>query len=296
MSEDGKAYSNATWSYQRHPAPASSVTEPKTFTDMLLQKVPGRPKTDPTLKDPHFFAFQGGGHYAASQRLSLGGRLTWYGYGSLDGVFHTRMAGFGNVALSDKSDRGGDLIELSTYARFLASDAWPIPVHAHWTKNLDAGSIAGAGRQDSGWGLALEVGDPRQLAMLGIGYYHLEADFAPAAYIDSDLTDGVTNREAWAFYGTRQVFPNTELSLTLTPHWVKEVRERAMLQALEVLRRRIDDPGTGIPESVVTRQGTDRILVQIPGMSRVPDIFRQTGFLEFKIVRDFALTEALLPG
>jgi preprotein translocase subunit SecD len=87
---------------------------------------------------------------------------------------------------------------------------------------------------------------------------------------------------------------DTELSITLTPHWVKEVRERAMLQALEVLRRRIDDPGTGIPESVVTRQGTDRILVQIPGMSRVPDIFRQTGFLEFKIVRDFALTDELL--
>jgi len=53
MSEDGKAYSNATWSYQRNPAPQPTVTEPKTFTDMLLQRVPGRPKTDPTLKDPH---------------------------------------------------------------------------------------------------------------------------------------------------------------------------------------------------------------------------------------------------
>ncbi|HEY6011415.1 MAG TPA: molybdopterin-dependent oxidoreductase, partial [Nitrospirota bacterium] len=53
MSEDGKAYSNASWSYQRNPAPAPSVTEVKTFTDLLLQKVPGRPKTDPTLKDPH---------------------------------------------------------------------------------------------------------------------------------------------------------------------------------------------------------------------------------------------------
>jgi preprotein translocase subunit SecD len=67
-----------------------------------------------------------------------------------------------------------------------------------------------------------------------------------------------------------------------------------MLQSLEVLRRRIDDPLTGIPESVVTRQGQDRILVQIPGMSRVPDIFRQTGHLEFKIVQDSALTEELL--
>ncbi len=85
-----------------------------------------------------------------------------------------------------------------------------------------------------------------------------------------------------------------DLAVTLTSDWVKEVRERAMLQSLEVLRRRIDDPETGIPESVVTRQGDDRILVQIPGMSRVPDIFRQTGHLEFKIVQDAALTEELL--
>jgi preprotein translocase subunit SecD len=85
-----------------------------------------------------------------------------------------------------------------------------------------------------------------------------------------------------------------DLVVTLTPEWAADVRERAMLQALEVLRRRIDDPQTGIPESVVTRQGRDRILVEIPGVDRVPDIFRKTGFLEFKIVRDVAPTEELL--
>jgi len=84
------------------------------------------------------------------------------------------------------------------------------------------------------------------------------------------------------------------LVLALTPEWTREVRERAMLQALEVLRRRIDDPQTGIPESVVTRQGQDRILIEIPGVDRVPDIFRKTGYLEFKIVQDSAPTEELL--
>ena len=38
-----------------------------------------------------------------------------------------------------------------------------------------------------------------------------------------------------------------------------------MRQVLEVLRRRIDDPATGVPESVVTRQGDNRVLIQIPG-------------------------------
>lgn len=52
LSPDGASYSNASWSYQRHPAPGSAVKQAKTFTDLLLQRVPGRPKTDPSLKDP----------------------------------------------------------------------------------------------------------------------------------------------------------------------------------------------------------------------------------------------------
>jgi preprotein translocase subunit SecD len=80
--------------------------------------------------------------------------------------------------------------------------------------------------------------------------------------------------------------------------WEREVRERGMSQVLEVLRRRIDDPVTGIPESVVTRQGQDRILVEIPGgqieRSRAREMLRVTGFLEFKIVQDQDKTEELL--
>lgn len=86
-----------------------------------------------------------------------------------------------------------------------------------------------------------------------------------------------------------------EVSVEITDEWGVEVRERAMVQALEVLRRRINDPATGIPESVVTRQGQSRILVQVPGVSRIPPEFiRQTGFLEFKIVQDVQPTEELL--
>jgi preprotein translocase subunit SecD len=79
--------------------------------------------------------------------------------------------------------------------------------------------------------------------------------------------------------------------MRLSDVWVKEVRRRAMDQTLEVIRRRVDDPATGIQESVVTRQGDSRILVQIPGVEVVPDIFKQTGFLEFKIVMDAAVNE-----
>ena len=79
--------------------------------------------------------------------------------------------------------------------------------------------------------------------------------------------------------------------LRLSDVYAKAIRQRAMDQTLEVIRRRVDDPATGIQESVVTRQGDSRVLVQIPGVSVVPDIFKQTGFLEFKIVQDAAIAE-----
>ncbi|MCZ6465085.1 MAG: protein translocase subunit SecD, partial [Proteobacteria bacterium] len=88
------------------------------------------------------------------------------------------------------------------------------------------------------------------------------------------------------------------LEYELTASWLQEIRERTMLQVLEVLRRRIDDPIRGIPDSVVTRQGDDRVLVQIPGgqidRARARALLGSTGFLEFKLVVEAAESEALL--
>jgi preprotein translocase subunit SecD len=76
------------------------------------------------------------------------------------------------------------------------------------------------------------------------------------------------------------------------------VRKRGMSQVLEVLRRRIDDPVHGIPDSVVTGQGEGRVLVQIPGgqidRTRARNLLAVTGHLEFKIVQDQAQSEELL--
>jgi preprotein translocase subunit SecD len=89
-----------------------------------------------------------------------------------------------------------------------------------------------------------------------------------------------------------------QIVYALSKEWTQEVQQRAMSQVLEVLRRRIDDPIRGIPDSVVTRQGTDRVLIQIPGgqidRSRAREIIKVTGFLEFKIVNDTAPSEELL--
>lgn len=89
-----------------------------------------------------------------------------------------------------------------------------------------------------------------------------------------------------------------DLRYRLTKTWTQDVRERTMSQVLEVLRRRIDDPQRGIPDSVVTLQGDDRVLVQIPGeqidRDRARTLLKSTGFLEFKIVIDSDTTEEQL--
>lgn len=89
-----------------------------------------------------------------------------------------------------------------------------------------------------------------------------------------------------------------QVVLALTERWTEDVRRRAMEQMLEVVRRRVDDPIRGIPESVVTRQGQERVLVQIPGgqmdREQARNLLQQTGFLEFKLVLDQAPTRELL--
>ena len=81
--------------------------------------------------------------------------------------------------------------------QFKQIEAWPLLVYAQFAQNLDAESISGAGKQDTGWGAGVEVGDKKNLVQIGAGYYSQEANFSPAQFTDSDLFDGFTNREGW---------------------------------------------------------------------------------------------------
>ncbi len=61
--------------------------------------------------------------------------------------------------------------------------------------------------------------------------------------------------------------------------------EEALDQALEVIRNRIDE--FGVSEPSITRQGNDRIIVQLPGVrdpARARSIVERQALLEFKIV------------
>ena len=141
----------------------------------------------------------------------------------------------------------------------------------------------------------LEQMEEQRAGVQGILVEDSRLEIVGIAPKDADVVAGLVED-----FGSLRRAPGTEglAVYQLTDDWNQEIRERTMAQVLEVLRRRIDDPVRGIPDSVVTRQGDDRVLVQIPGgqidRGRARQLLKSTGFLEFKIVLDQADTRALL--
>lgn len=65
----------------------------------------------------------------------------------------------------------------------------------------------------------------------------------------------------------------------------RQIEDSAVAQAVETIRNRVDE--FGVTEPLIARQGTDRILVQLPGIDdpkRVKDLIKNTAFLELKLV------------
>ena len=66
---------------------------------------------------------------------------------------------------------------------------------------------------------------------------------------------------------------------------LKAMRDSAVTQSLEIVRRRIDETGTREP--TIQRQGEDRILVQLPGIDdpdRIKQLLGKTAKLAFRLV------------
>ncbi len=87
------------------------------------------------------------------------------------------------------------------------------------------------------------------------------------------------------------------VEIRLTEQAEAELRDRAVRQSLEIVRRRIDEVGTREP--TIQRQGEDRILVQVPG-ERDPEgikrLLGQTARLTFHLVDLETSVEQALAG
>ena len=77
------------------------------------------------------------------------------------------------------------------------------------------------------------------------------------------------------------------VTVKLRPEQVKERQDFAIQQNITTLRNRVDE--LGVTEPIVARQGVDRILVQLPGVSDPNEALRvlgATATLEFRLVDD----------
>ena len=86
-------------------------------------------------------------------------------------------------------------------------------------------------------------------------------------------------------------------ALALPDREVRRIADLAVRQGVETIRNRIDQ--FGVAEPTITRQGEDRILVQLPGIQdpeRAKALIGKTALLEFKLVDDRATPEEALAG
>jgi protein-export membrane protein SecD len=75
------------------------------------------------------------------------------------------------------------------------------------------------------------------------------------------------------------------ITLALTDAGIRDRLSRVLDRSIEIVRKRVDELGT--TEPLIQRQGSDRILVQLPGLqdpSRFKDILGKTAKLEFRLV------------
>ena len=80
-----------------------------------------------------------------------------------------------------------------------------------------------------------------------------------------------------------------QLSMKLTDEYKAQTKTQTLNQSIEVVRRRIDEMGTREP--TIERQGEDRILVQVPGLSdpkRLIDLLGTTAKMTFQLVDEGA--------
>jgi len=85
--------------------------------------------------------------------------------------------------------------------------------------------------------------------------------------------------------------------VTLGEDAVKEINTQVINQSIEIVRRRIDETGT--KEPVIQRQGTNRIVVQLPGVDdpeRVKELLGKTAKMSFHLLDMDVATGQISPG
>ncbi len=88
-----------------------------------------------------------------------------------------------------------------------------------------------------------------------------------------------------------------KLRVTIKPEATRRVQDQALKQNMTTLHNRINE--LGVAEPVIQQQGSDRVVVQLPGVqdvAKAKDIIGRTATLEVRLVDDGAEAQAALTG
>ncbi len=124
----------------------------------------------------------------------------------------------------------------------------------------------------------------------------LEAAKTALAPLLAPISSGVFSGGAITELTLDEPEPNV-LRFTQTDDGIEYRVSSALSQSIEVVGRRVNELGT--TEPIIQRQGTDRILVQVPGLQdpqRLKDILGQTAKLSFQMVDQTVPVQEAIQG
>jgi preprotein translocase subunit SecD len=103
--------------------------------------------------------------------------------------------------------------------------------------------------------------------------------------------------EFTSFEVTQRDEKAARFTLSMHVRQVTQLRDDAVRQGVETIRNRVDQ--FGVAEPTITRQGDDRILIQLPGVQdpdRAKALIGKTALLEFKMLDEQTPVEQALAG
>ena len=139
----------------------------------------------------------------------------------------------------------------------------------------------------------------------GLGYRNLGPDRSRGAVTFTPRTPSERDRDLSTLAALPTTTPNEfavsslpdgRIAVTLSPAALRLRARDAVAQSIEIVRRRIDATGAVDPD--ITRQGDDRIVVQLPGVSdpnRIKQLLGTTAKMTFHLVAEGVSPQGAVP-
>jgi preprotein translocase subunit SecD len=135
---------------------------------------------------------------------------------------------------------------------------------------------------------------------IGVARVSRESDTALAVQLASPQSwnDALTVAAEFTSFERRNADQGAgRFTLAMVDAEVKRLRDLAVRQGVETIRNRVDQ--FGVAEPTITRQGEDRILIQLPGLQdpeRAKALIGKTAHLEFRLLDETTNVEDAVAG